>query len=145
MKELKGMSRMSKKRTVFAVTALMMAMFLNGCSQAVEKDMGHADHKASEVLQVEIEIKTSPAKVNENVIFEAEVTQDGEPVEDAQEVEFEFGREGDEDTEILKVEDQENGIYRLEKSFADEGIYTITTHVTARDMHSMPSKEFEIR
>lgn len=134
---------MRKKRTALAVTALI-ALFAAGCSQTEENNQEHASHKAPEVLQVEIGIERSTAKVNENIIFEAKVTQGGEPVEDAKEVEFEFGREGDEDTEIIQVEDQENGIYRLEKAFSEAGIYTITTHVTARDMHSMPSEEFEI-
>ena len=132
-----------KKKTIFAVLALMMAFFVAGCSQSIENEKKQADH-TSGILEVEIAIKASPAKVNENVVFEAKVTQGGKPVEDAKEVEFEFAREGDPATEIIKVETQENGVYQMEKSFSEEGLYTITTHVTARDMHSMPSKDFEI-
>ena len=132
-----------KKNAIVMVLALMMALFVAGCSQSIESEKKHANH-SSEILEVEIAIKASPAKVNENVAFEAKVTQGGKPVEDAKEVEFEFAREGDSDTEIIKVNNQENGVYQLEKSFPEEGRYTITTHVTARDMHSMPSEEFEI-
>ena len=143
MNEQKGMSRVKKKISVFAFTAILIVAFAAGCSQSEEKEE-HDNHKGTGVLQVEIEIDASPAKVKENVIFEAKVTQGGEPVEDAKEVEFEFVREGEETSETIEVLDQRNGIYRLEKSFTDEGTYTITTHVTARDMHAMPSKEFEI-
>ena len=132
-----------KKKTIFAVLALMMAFFVAGCSQSIENEKKQADH-TSGILEVEITIKANPARVNENVVFEAKVTQGGKPVEDAKEVEFEFAREGDPATEIIKVETQENGVYQMEKSFSEEGLYTITTHVTARDMHSMPSKDFEI-
>ena len=132
-----------KKKAIFTVLALMMALFAAGCSQSTENEKKQANH-TSGILEVEIAIKSSPAKVNENVVFEAKVTQSGKPVDDAKEVEFEFAREGKPDTEIIKVENQENGIYQMEKSFPEEGLYTITTHVTARDMHSMPSKDFEI-
>ena len=132
-----------KKNAIVMVLALMMVLLVAGCSQSIESEKKQANH-SSGILEVEIAIKASPAKVNENVVFEAKVTQDGKPVEDAKEVEFEFAREGDPDTEIIKVKNQENGVYQMEKSFPEEGRYTITTHVTARDMHSMPSEEFEI-
>ncbi len=142
------MEGLRQKRTLFTAAAFMLMMVTAGCGsqEAEQKDehKGHDSGMASEAIQVEIEIETSPAKVNEEIVFEAIVTQGGEPVEDAKEVEFEFEREGEEETEKVMVEHQENGIYRLEKSFTEEGLYTIITHVTARDMHSMPKETFEI-
>lgn len=142
------MDGLRKKRTLLAAIAIMFMMVAAGCgSQKTEKKHEHEGHgsgMAAEAIQVEIAIDTSPAKVNEEIVFEAIVTQDGEPVEDAKEVEFEFGRDGEEETEMIMVDHVENGIYRLKKSFAEEGVFTITTHVTARGMHSMPKETFEI-
>ncbi|WP_156509930.1 hypothetical protein [Rossellomorea aquimaris] len=37
-----------------------------------------------------------------------------------------------------------NGIYTIKKTFKEEGIYYVQTHVTARDMHVMPKKQFVV-
>lgn len=105
------------------------------------------DKKADELPDfVEVELTINPEKgnVNEPVVFEAKVTQGDENVEDADEVTFEIWRAHDEKHEKFKVEHTENGIYRLEKSFQQEGTYYIISHVTARDMHNMPKKVFVV-
>ena len=65
-------------------------------------------------------------------------------MEDADKVTFEIWRSKDEKHEKIDVTHAEDGIYRLEKSFQQEGTYYIISHVTARDMHNMPKKEFII-
>ena len=82
--------------------------------------------------------------MNEPIIFEAKITQGDENVEDADEVTFEIWRSKDEKHEKIDVKHAEDGIYRLEKTFEQEGTYYIISHVTARDMHNMPKKEFVV-
>ena len=55
-----------------------------------------------------------------------------------------FGGSKADKHEKVEIKHTENGIYRLEKSFPQEGTYYIISHVTARDMHNMPKKEFTI-
>lgn len=95
-------------------------------------------------LDVEIGISPEKAEVNEEVVFEALVTYGEEKVDDAYEVSFEIWRANDTEHEDIVVEHTENGIYRLEKNFEREGTYYIIAHVTAKDMHYMPKKEFII-
>lgn len=103
------------------------------------------DNKTSELpefVDVDLSVNPEKGKVNEPIVFEAKVTQGDENVEDADEVSFEIWRAKDEEHEKVKVEHTADGIYRLEKSFQQEGTYYIISHVTARDMHNMPKEIF---
>lgn len=125
------------KKMIFALLVLWLGVgFLTACSQDEEV----------EPLFIEVDLKVSPEKgeVDEPVTFEAKVTYGEENVTDADEVLFEIWRAHDEDHEKIEVEHAEDGIYRLEQTFEREGTYYIISHVTARDMHNMPKKEFVI-
>lgn len=121
---------------IFILTLALLA-FLTACS---------GEEPMDEPIFVDVELTVTPEKgeVNEPVVFEAKVTYGDEVVEDADEVIFEVWRAHDEDHEKIEVEHAENGIYRLEKTFDREGTYYVYSHVTARDMHVMPRKEFVI-
>jgi hypothetical protein len=118
---------------------VMMLAFLSIIS-ACDKDQ--PSHKVPEFIEVELTVHPETGQVNQPILFEAKVTQGNESVEDANEVKFEIWRAQDENHEKILVEHAENGIYRLEKAFEEEGTYYIISHVTARDMHNMPKKEF---
>jgi hypothetical protein len=94
------------------------------------------------MLEVDLSIKPETGELNQPIIFEAKVTQGQENVNDADEVAFEIWRAKDEKHEKIEIKHAKNGIYRLEKTFSREGTYYIISHVTARDMHNMPKKEF---
>lgn len=125
-------------RKYFFVLMIMLlgVGFLAACSQDEEV----------EPLFIEVKLNVSPEKgeVNEPVTFEAKVTYGEENVTDADEVLFEIWRAHDEEHEKIEIEHAGDGIYRLEKAFDQEGTYYIVSHVTARDMHSMPKVEFVI-
>ena len=78
------------------------------------------------------------------MIIEAVVTQGKENVEDANKVEFEIRKSGQETNEKIIGKHQGNGIYSINKTFQEAGDYSIIAHVTARDMHNMPKKEFTV-
>ena len=111
---------------------------------ACNKEDHSANKDLPEFVEVDLSINPEKGKVNEPIVFEAKVTQGDENVEDADEVKFEIWRAKDEKHEKFTVEHTENGIYRLEKTFQQEGTYYIISHVTARDMHNMPKKVFVI-
>lgn len=93
-------------------------------------------------LDVQLTANPEKVQVNDEISFEAKITYGSEAVKDADEVKFEIWRSQDEEHEKLIVEHSENGIYRLNKSFTEEGTYYIISHVTARSMHNMPKIEF---
>ena len=109
---------------------------------------GEQENSASEeelpFLEVELDINPEKAEMGETVVFRAQVTYDGEPVTDADEVNFEIWRSQSENHEKQAVEHKKDGIYELEQEFTEEGTYYIYAHVTAKDMHNMPKKEFVI-
>ncbi|OLS34347.1 FixH family protein [Bacillus sp. MRMR6] len=105
-------------------------------------DNNQPTQEVPEFVEVKLTVHPETGRVNQPILFEAKVTQGNESVEDANEVKFEIWRAQDENHEKILVEHAENGIYRLEKAFEEEGTYYIISHVTARDMHNMPKKEF---
>jgi hypothetical protein len=125
------------KKFLFFVLIIVSVLSISACN--------NNNNKADELPEfVEVVLTVNPEKgnANEPIIFEAKVTQGDENVEDADKVTFEIWRSKDEKHEKIEVKHTEDGIYRLEKSFAQEGTYYIISHVSARDMHNMPKKEF---
>jgi hypothetical protein len=123
------------KRILFL--SLCVLFVLAGCSK---------DEKLDELPEfVEVVIKTPETiNVNEEVVIEALVTQGDEKVEDAEKVEFELWKSDQETHEKILGEHQGNGIYTIKKTFQEAGDYFVIAHVTARDMHNMPKKEFRV-
>ncbi len=125
------------KKPIILLMLLLFTIFTAACSkESIDEE--------PQFLDVELTINPEKAELNEPVIFEAKVTYGTEKVTDADEVKFEIWRAHAEEHEKIVVEHDENGIYRLEKSFSEEGTYYVYSHVTARNMHNMPKKEFVI-
>ncbi|MEG7357546.1 FixH family protein [Bacillus vallismortis] len=126
-----------KKMWIFL---LFSAFLLNGC--------GSDENKANtaetpEVLDVKL---TGPEKVNagESAAYEAAVSYGDEAVTDADEVEFEVWKEGEKDASHMFKAKQEKGLYRLETTFKEDGVYTVQSHVTAKKQHSMPTIKVQV-
>ncbi|NWQ42131.1 FixH family protein [Bacillus sp. EB106-08-02-XG196] len=132
-----------KKFKILSLLFLAL-LIVSACGNKENQDQDQADKELPEFVEVKLTITPEHGQANEPIIFEAKVTQGEENVEDADEVKFEIWRAKDENHEKVKVQHAEDGIYRLEKSFAQEGTYYIISHVTARDMHNMPKEEFVI-
>jgi hypothetical protein len=126
------------KKYLAGLISLLLLSFAVSCSKAEE----HQNTQMPELLEVKLSVNPEEAEPNQAITFEATVTQGKEAVTDADEVTFEIWRAHDEKHEKIDVKHAENGIYRLEKSFDREGTYYIISHVSARDMHNMPKKEF---
>ena len=88
---------------------------------------------------------TEQVEVNGTVEMAAVVTQGDEKVEDAQTVEFEVWEEGKKDASV-KIEsvNEKNGLYTATTTFDHDGLFHVQVHVTARDMHTMPTTEVTV-
>ncbi|MFF2497992.1 FixH family protein [Peribacillus sp. NPDC058075] len=120
-----------KKIVLFCMTLI----FLAGCGK---------EEEIPKMLNVDLSVNPIQGKVNEPVKFEAKVTYGDEAVTDADDVSFEIWLANSDDHDKIAVKHKRNGIYELEKAFDEEGTYYVYAHVTARDMHNMPKKEFVI-
>ncbi len=95
-------------------------------------------------LDVQLTVNPEQSDVNKPVTFTTKVTYGDQPVTNPDEVKFEIWRANDENHENILIEHAGDGLYELEKSFAEEGTYYIFSHVTAEGYHAMPKKEFVI-
>lgn len=127
------------KRFLFMLPILGIALFLQACQTAHRSETFELKY-----LNVELDIDPEKGDPGETITFTASVTYGDEPVEDAWEVLFEIWRAHDPEHEQFPAEHSGDGIYRIEKAFEREGTYYVIAHVTARDMHTMPRREFVI-
>ncbi|MGP4080759.1 FixH family protein [Pseudalkalibacillus sp. R45] len=130
------------KKMNWWIPFLIVVVALTACGDREQ----HSEHKEKkeatpEMLEVHLDVPATLTK-SETGRFEAVVIQGDEKVEDAEEVEFEIWMEGaKENSIILEAENEGNGVYSVKHSFEQEGEYVVQTHVTARDMHTMPMKK----
>ncbi|SDM19996.1 FixH family protein [Sediminibacillus halophilus] len=129
------------KRILFFLVIMLFG--LAACGQSDNQGSGD-DSADPQPLEVDLQVPEQ-ADSGEAVSMTAKVTQGGENVGDADEVEFEVWQEGaKDDSEMIEAEYQEDGVYGIEKTFETDGTYFVQSHVTARQMHIMPKKSIVI-
>jgi len=140
------------QRWIGLLALAVMLLVVSACSDHEEQrkktessNQTHTQHQVkndpSAPLKVEIDV---PAQVqlNQELELKALLTQGNEPVNDAQEVQFEIWKEKQKKTsEKMDAKLKKDGIYVVNKKFQEEGIYYIQAHATARGMHVMPVKK----
>lgn len=143
-----------KKSTLTGIA--IGVIFIAGCGNSNSSAGGHeghvghqsaatqeGSHKTPAMIKVDLHVPAE-AKLNESTTLSARVTQDAKAVDDADKVEFELWLDGaDHETIVGKV--TKDGTYQIEKTFDKAGTYYVISHVTARDMHAMPKKEFTVK
>lgn len=134
---------MKGKAVRIAVMVLLITV-LGGCGRS---ETAAVDNGPLEPIRVDLEVTPDTVESGGTVTFTAKVGHRGENVDDAQEVTFEFWNTDDENAEHSKVtvKSAGDGAYVLERKFAEPGTYKVISHVTARDQHSMPSKQFTVQ
>ncbi|MBA9084078.1 hypothetical protein FHR92_000532 [Fontibacillus solani] len=140
-----------KIRRWFTVSLVILLVFIvNGCGKSGNTS-GHSTYNGGDTVPqpIEVHLQVNPieAKAGETVKFEAKVTHQGDHVDDAKEVMFEFWKDGDAEDKHQKVtvDSSGDGMYVLEQAFEQAGTYHVISHVTAKDQHSMPSTEFTVK
>jgi hypothetical protein len=102
----------------------------------------HAGENAPSAPKVELDLPED-AKAGEEVSIQITVTHEGEPVNDADEVQFEIWKKGapKDDHEMMDAEKTGDGVYSVKKTFREPGEYKVMYHVTARGSHVMEPAE----
>lgn len=130
------------------VSLLLTLTLLAACGKEQVVEQEPASGQEEEALQpVEVQILSSGEDFHpeEEGIIEVKVTQGEENVADADEVLIEIWKKEHQDESInYEAENKGDGLYSLSHTFPEDGIYYVIAHVTARDMHVMPRKEFVI-
>ncbi|WP_160031935.1 FixH family protein [Paenibacillus sp. An7] len=126
---------------VLLCSTMIFLMLLSGCQKEKNEftQMELAQPINVELVVPEVEAVT----VADLVQLEAIVTQQDEYIDDADDVTFEISLEGSMGLEVAATYEGE-GKYTAVYQFPVEGVYKVTSHVTARGMHSMPSKQVEV-
>jgi len=139
-----------KKFSTLAIACILLIALLSGCSgskSGMNHDGMNMDMDMSEdamnPIKVEI-ILPEQIAANKDLVLQAKVTQTDKPVDDAKEVMFELWRGDEQEHEKIEAKLTSDGIYQIEKQFAEPGDYTMIAHVTAREMHTMPKKTFQV-
>lgn len=120
-----------------------LILLLGGCGNK-QDPYNQASVGVTEAILVELTVIPGEVKVGESIRFEAKVTYQDQPVDDAKEVMFELVRtDGSTDESVMEtVSSSGEGVYVWETSLDEAGEYEVTSHVTALDQHSMPSETF---
>ncbi|SDM85354.1 Cytochrome oxidase Cu insertion factor, SCO1/SenC/PrrC family [Fictibacillus solisalsi] len=100
------------------------------------------DENAEEIEPVKVELTITG---KDTPTIKAAVSQNGEPVNDADEVLFELWRSAEKRHKKIEIKEAENGVYSLKTHNLKPGKYMVISHVTARGMHTMPKKEFMVQ
>lgn len=96
------------------------------------------------MLNVDFELPEE-ADVDETVELKATVTYGDEKVDDADEMEFEYWMENDQDNStFIDGENNGDGTYTAEVTFDEDGVYELYAHTTARTLHTMPKKSITV-
>jgi len=103
-------------------------------------DQDQAKDVSNQQLEVKIELPNGQIKANEQITIKAKVTQGGQAVKDADEVMFQVGENGQQNSEMLDATNQKDGTYTVNYTFKQDGNYYVVAHVSARDMHTMPKE-----
>lgn len=139
---------MKKSKKWMGLLAIMSVSTIVSCSgNGNESNHMHAGTAQSmEPIQVELSWSPEQISIHERIIFEAQVTQGGEPVDDAKAVLFEIvNAEDEDDKQELEGKPSGKGTYTAEGSFEQAGSYEVISHVTARTQHSMPTKTLTVQ
>ncbi len=122
----------------------MAFIFLAGCGQTSEDHTSGKKEEAPAPIDAVIELPEK-GEPNAEVAIAVTVSQGKKPVEDASEVKFEIWKEGKKDaSEKVEAKHSENGKYTITYTFLEDGLYHVQSHVTARDMHTMPTETIQI-
>lgn len=130
------------KRLLTLLLTSILALGLAACNTKEDEHEMHAD--TDEVYPLEVEL-TVPKDIvtDEEVEFRAYVSMNNEPLE-ADRVQFEVKKD-EESLGMLDGEYEEEGNYTVNYTFKEKGTYQVIAHTDAKDQHTMPVEEVEVK
>ncbi|MCM3402005.1 FixH family protein [Cytobacillus oceanisediminis] len=129
------------KKILFSIMASLLV--LGGCSQSEEEKPAKND-EVPQIIEAVIQV---PETINpgEEATLAVTVRQGDEAVTDADEVKFEIWQEGQkENGDMAEAKHDSEGKYTADHIFAEEGLYYVQSHVTARSQHTMPMVSVQV-
>ncbi|MBB5355606.1 hypothetical protein HNR43_001581 [Anoxybacillus mongoliensis] len=128
------------KKLAWIVISLMF--IFSGCTSPQDAPKNEKEPPK----QIEVVFQTNPKViyVNEPTTLQVVVTDGEKPIEHASDVQFEIRRKGEEHDEMITARHKGNGLYVAEKTFAADGVYVVTYHVTANNSHRMEKNEVRV-
>ncbi|MCP3742558.1 FixH family protein [Rossellomorea sp. BNER] len=132
-----------KRFKLFALITIL-SLIIAACGTNEGKNNGSSSEGNLVPVKAELSVPEKADK-GDTVVFETKVTQGDEKVKDASEVKYEVWLEGKKkDSQMIKSEQKEDGLYTAEYKFPKDGQYQVQVHVTAREMHTMPKATIAI-
>ncbi|MGM0851299.1 MAG: FixH family protein [Bacillota bacterium] len=116
------------KKLIKVLGIIVLIAVLSACTG--NSNPSASESEISQLVEVDISLleKISP---NEERNLKVKVTQAGESVEDAGDIQFEVRKMNDkEESERIKATHEKDGVYSIRKTFKEVGIYYVQTHVT---------------
>ncbi|MBA2176479.1 FixH family protein [Halobacillus locisalis] len=115
-------------------------------TQGSEGTEESSEEQAPEIPVVEVTFESDPLPVEEETTIQATVTQGGEPVEDAEYVDFEIWnkQDGKDNSTTVESEHVGDGVYEITHSFEKAGTYEMFAHTQVGDLHTMPKKTVQV-
>ncbi|OLO40577.1 hypothetical protein BTR23_06210 [Alkalihalophilus pseudofirmus] len=131
---------MRKKLSV--ISTVLLLGFLTACGQSGDEGQTEGTTGACEnpLVPIEVDFTWTPDTLEsgQSHLFSAHVTHDGFDVEEAEDVKFEIWEHANPDYHhMLETENQGEGLYTLDWTFQEDGVYYAYYHVTACSMHRM--------
>jgi maltose-binding protein MalE len=132
------------KKSILIFMASLLFVLTTACGNSASQPMKQEDT----LTPVKVSIMTDPETLhaNQSVTIQAKVIQGDRNVDDANEVKFQVWEDEHQDqSEMIAGTHQGQGIYFFKKTFDHAGTYDVTAHVTARGMHTMPTKKLDVK
>jgi hypothetical protein len=121
-----------------------ICLLLAGCGTSDSNNNAGQGDALPEIIEAKLNVPEK-ADAGKSVDLAVTVTQGKEAVEDASEVKFEIWKDGNKDQSVMaEAAHTEKGIYTAKHTFTEDGVYEVQSHVTARDMHTMPKVKIQI-
>jgi hypothetical protein len=130
-----------QRQSIIVVVLLAVAFIVVACQGNEQEDIS----LDASPLEVEFTTNTDVTlTLSQTIELSILVTQDGDAVEDAEEVSFEIWYAGEDEHETIPATHQGKGKYTIGKTIEQEGTLNVMYHVTARGFHSMKKHELEV-
>lgn len=127
------------KRTMILLLSMLM-LLLAACGKETEQPA----FQPGAPVKAAFTLEPKELVAGDTVTFSVKVTQDGQPVDDAKEVKFEWWKDGQEKHETIPASLQGDGVYTAQQTISEPGSYFVYYHVTARDFHNMQKTPFTV-
>lgn len=119
---------------------LLLSILLTACS-AVDKEAVSL-YKHENALEIDVVLPES-VSINKPQLFKVYLSQGGNMVDAADYVHFTFwNNDNSNQPETIVATNDGNGVYSVEKTIGQQGLYYVKVHASANGSSVMPTKQF---